>query len=215
MPLLDLIQTPDCFAMIVDFLEPHELQALRCVSKGLKKIITGKIRWNAIEKARDKYSRAVRMPDGAIRIYTELGMRKFDMYTIPDSFYSNPDYGVKTPMYTLKQDGQADQIGHMTCVGNGFVQYYGEGPDERFTEAIRNDIFIKGNEAILSSGEIKIEDIKLKREYIINLGYYDTPGKSTTIKMYMNLPYWDNVFVSYKFEVFWTEAWHDALEDKQ
>jgi hypothetical protein len=140
MPLHDLIEPSDCITVVAKFLEPHELQALRCVNKGLKRSITGSIRHTAIEETRFKYSFATRMPDGAIRMYTELGRRKFDMYTIPDSYYSSQEYGAKTPMYTLKQDGQADQIGHMTHVGDSKAFYTGINRPKVFTEKDRNEI---------------------------------------------------------------------------
>lgn len=43
----------------------------------------------AVANTRAKYRRsAVRMPDSAVRIFSRLGRRKFDMYTIPDRFQS-------------------------------------------------------------------------------------------------------------------------------
>ena len=208
MPFLDLIQPSDCLTTIANFLEPHDLQVLRCVSMGVKQSITGIIRAYAVERTRLKYSHPVQMPDGAIRIYSEMGRRKFDMYTIPDSFYSHPEYGAQTPMYTLKQDGQSDQIGHMICVGDQNAEYDGKGIQLDFTETRRNDIFIKGNEAVLSSCGIRIDEINMKRSN----GGIET-GKTTTIKMYVDWLDFYNVLIIYKFEVNWCddELWFEEI----
>ena len=144
-----LLQTPDCLLIIVGFLEPHELQALRCTSKGLYQSITRKMRKESMENTLAKYSRVVRMPDGAIRIHTRLGRQRFDMYAIPNACHQV--LGVNTPMYTLKQDVLGDQLGGITRI----ELYYKPVKDS----TLRDDFLKRGNDALLEANDFMITSV--------------------------------------------------------
>jgi phage-related protein len=177
-----MAQLPDCFSLVVSYhLEPREVQVLRCTSKKIKQHITRSMRYASFDTTEDKYSRVFRMPDGAVRIYTQLGLRKFDMHVIPDSYFLDPGHVLKTPRYTLKQDGHADQVGHILCV---------EDEITGVRVAVRDDIFIKGNGAIQNASWVQIQSI-----------HHDMTnnGKSTTIQICVDFAEIKEVFVTYKF----------------
>lgn len=146
-------QTPDCFSlMVVNFLDPSELHMLCCVSKDLNSSITKQIKSNCVKTIVDRFKRAVRMPDGAIRIFTRFGKRSFDMYTVPNSFITCAFTGdAKTPRLVLKNDKNVALVGSMACVADTF---YAHMPTHL-------DIFQRGNDAVLSDAdEILITDVQ-------------------------------------------------------
>ena len=138
---------PDCLSIVTAFLEPHELRALRCVSMLMKTKITDKMKQATIINTYAKYCRAVRMPDGAIRIHTRLGRQRFDMYTLPIAV--NYETGMLTPVYVLKQEGMPDKIGH---IDNVWL------PDAK----LREHMFLKGNTALLEAPEMCITTVDRK-----------------------------------------------------
>jgi hypothetical protein len=79
-----LFTQPDIFSLITTvFLEPSELQMLRCTSKHLTNQISLKIRNQCLATAHTKYSRVVRMPNSStLRIHSSLGKRVF--FVTPD-----------------------------------------------------------------------------------------------------------------------------------
>ena len=70
-----LLCQSDIFNLITTvFLEPNELQMLRCTSKHINNQISLKIRNQCVATAIEKYSRAVRMPNSSIlRMHSSLG----------------------------------------------------------------------------------------------------------------------------------------------
>jgi hypothetical protein len=163
-----LLQTSDCLLFIAGFLEPRELQALRCASKGLKASITYEMKKTSMKNTLAKYSRVVRMRDGAIRIHTRLGRQRFDMYSIPNAYHQV--LGVNTPMYTLKQDGMGDQFGSITRI----ELYYQPVKDS----TLRDDILKRGNDALLEANEFMITNVN--REY-------DGVRESTAFRVVLDL----------------------------
>ena len=102
-------KTPDCFSMVATLLEPSELQLMRCVSKSLYRGITKDMMIQCIKGTVTRYSRAYSMPDGAIRIYSTFGQRKYDIY-------KNQDQTI--PVYQLNQEGLPVQTFSETTSSN-------------------------------------------------------------------------------------------------
>jgi hypothetical protein len=163
--MLILIDTPDCFShMASRYLSPFELQTVRCVSKGLNKATTNKIKHECVQNTVSRYNRAVRMPNGAIRIFTRLGSRMFDLYAVEPAAFTvcSFDTTAKTPKLRLdKFDGRPAQIGGMACVGK----------TANATNPSRKDIMLKGNAAVIDAKEIRITDV---HEFRLACGTYST-----------------------------------------
>ena len=102
-------KTPDCFSMVAALLEPSELQLMRCVNKSLYRGITKDMMIQCLKSTVTRYSRAYSMPDGAIRIYSTFGHRKYDIY-------KNQDQAI--PVYQLNQEGLPVQTFSETTSSN-------------------------------------------------------------------------------------------------
>ena len=90
-----LIKAPDCFTMVVALLDPHELQRVRCVSKGIYRGTTKEMMIQCIKITMARYSGPHAMPDGAVRFYSPFGKSTFDICKTE---------GVQSG-YQLKQEG--------------------------------------------------------------------------------------------------------------
>lgn len=152
MPLNHLL-LHDVLPLITAFLEPRELQALRCANKGLKRGVTRKMMQACFYNTYAKYRRAILMPDGAVRIYTRLGRQMFDLYGVgPGNNNNSNTLDNGTPMYTLKQQGMDDQLGGIDDV---------RLPDRHtlIGAEFRNRVLSTGNAAVLEAAEIIITHI--------------------------------------------------------
>ena len=74
-----LIKAPDCFTMVVALLDPHELQRMRCVSKGIYRGTTKEMMIQCIESTIARFSGPHAMPDGAVRFYSPFGQSTYDI----------------------------------------------------------------------------------------------------------------------------------------
>ena len=140
----------DCLSHIVSFLEPHELQALRCTGKAVKQSITDDMKRISMENTVMKYRhKVVRMRDGAVRFFTRLGRQTLDMYAIDGEFEKIDN--VNTPLYMLRQYGMGNQIGSMTSVELFCTPKHSDAP------SFKRAIFEQGNDAaILTEVEAQI-----------------------------------------------------------
>ena len=92
-----MIKAPDLLATVASLLEPHELQRMRCVSKGMYKAITKEIMLQCIQSTFARYAGPHAMPDGTIRFYSTFGQRTYDICKIQSG-------------YQLKQEGCQVQV---------------------------------------------------------------------------------------------------------
>ena len=172
--LSNLFRSPaDCLPHIAAFLEPHELQALRCTNKALRQNITDNMKQTSMENTVVKYRhKVIRTPDGAVRLFTRLGRQTLDMFAIPGRFQGTD---IKTPLYVLRQDGMGDQIGGMTSVEFTTPEHSDE---LQYKRAI---ILEQGNDAvILTKEEAQIRTIwrecqgtKEYTTFILDIGKYE------------------------------------------
>jgi hypothetical protein len=148
-----LLKAPDCFTMIVALLDPHELQRVRCVGKGLYRGITKEMMIQCIKSTMARYSGPHAMPDGAVRFYSPFGQSKYDICKTEDG-------------YQLKQEGLPGKKLEINCpVNNYYIAYFANKMDHLLSDSsllltsIRENV---GNihERTLLGFEVKTEDGK-------------------------------------------------------
>ena len=154
-----LLEAPDCFRMAVKFLSPSELQTLRCTSKGLNHAITDTIKNECVQATVSKYNRAVRTPDGAIRIFTRFGTRMFDIHAVVPTVLRTAafDPAFQTPTLLLdKMDGRPKLPGSMISIREN---------ENDFDQPSHKDKLLKGAEALLDAEwtSITIYEIRCRK----------------------------------------------------
>jgi hypothetical protein len=90
--LFQIIKAPEVLQMVVAFLEPHNLSKIRRTVKALTMSIPSSLLFQCRTDTRAKYSRAQRMADGALRVYSEFGTQTYDIRRLlneePKNIYS-------------------------------------------------------------------------------------------------------------------------------
>ncbi len=171
-----MLTTNDCLCSIAAFLEPDDLHALRCVSKETKRlIITHRLKKASIQAAYAKYSKATRMPSGAVRIFTHQGRQKFDLHTVPGRYQTHDMGSIKSPMCLLKevQEEGADfnRIG-----GMDYVLVCKNTKEER-DAGLRRRILENGVDTLLDADKVTVTDVS-----------YSAANAVTTLRLVVDYP---------------------------
>ena len=137
-----------CLDCLVDFLSPHELKNLYSACKGLKQSVSPEMKEHCLTTAAAKYKRAVRMPDGGLRIHMYLRGLVFDMHPspherVPKQMRFQP---VKLTFGGVPMEGGIVRVGNKYTTDSAYV------PDREF--------YNKGNAVILSAEDIRITFIQ-------------------------------------------------------
>jgi hypothetical protein len=114
-----LLKAPDCFTMVVALLDPHELQRMRCVSKGIYRGTTKEMMIQCIKSTIARYSGPHAMPNGTVRFYSTFGKSTYDICKIEDGYQLKQEglpgkkLEINSPAYTYYIAYFANKMDHL------------------------------------------------------------------------------------------------------